>query len=82
MTQPPKGLVPFDAILRSVSALSSEEKLKIMEALHVQLEQAEEDLYEQDPKMQAEIREARVAYDEKDYVTLNDYLARDRPHDS
>lgn len=82
MSQPPKGLAPFDAILRSVSALSSEEKLKIMEALHVQLEQAEEDLYEQDPKMQAEIREARVAYDERNYITLNEYLARDRPHDS
>ena len=82
MTQPPKGLVPFDTILRSVSALSSEEKLKIMEALHVQLEQAEEDLYEQDPQIQAEIREARVAYDTKNYIMLNDYLARDRRHGS
>ena len=82
MAQPPKGLVPVDTILRSVSALSSEEKLKIMEALHMQLEQAEEDLYEQDPKTQAEIREARVAYDTKNYITLNDYLARDRRHGS
>lgn len=78
MTQTPKGLVPFDTILRSVSALSSEEKLKIMEALHVELEQAEEDLYEQDPQIQAEIREARVAYDTRNYIALNDYLARNR----
>jgi DNA-binding protein H-NS len=82
MTQPPGGLVPFDTILRSVSALSSEEKLQIMEALHEQLEQAEEDLYERDPQMQAEIREARVAYDTKNNKTLKEYQTRDRRHGS
>jgi ElaB/YqjD/DUF883 family membrane-anchored ribosome-binding protein len=82
MTQPPAGIVSIDTILRSISALSPEEKVKIMEALHEQLEQAEEDLYERDPQMQAEMKEARVAYSTKNYVTLDDYMTRDRRHDS
>ncbi|TSA16819.1 hypothetical protein D4R75_13055 [bacterium] len=67
--------VSFESLLQSIAKLSSSDKLKIMEALNEQLEQAEEDLYESDPSIQAQIREARVAYAAKNYVTLDDYLA-------
>lgn len=65
----------FDSLLQSILKLPPAEKLKIMEVLHEQLEQAEEELYESDPTIQAQIREARLAYQAKDYVTLDEYLA-------
>jgi ElaB/YqjD/DUF883 family membrane-anchored ribosome-binding protein len=68
--------VTLDSLLESISKLPPTDKLKIMEALNEQLEQAEEELYESDPTIQAQIREARLAYQAKDYVTLSEYLAR------
>jgi ElaB/YqjD/DUF883 family membrane-anchored ribosome-binding protein len=68
--------VTLDSLLESISRLPPTDKLKIMEALNEQLEQAEEELYESDPTIQAQIREARLAYQAKDYVTLSEYLAR------
>jgi hypothetical protein len=41
-----------------------------------QIEQAEEDLWDQDPVMQAEIREARMDYAAGNSITLDDYLSR------
>jgi ElaB/YqjD/DUF883 family membrane-anchored ribosome-binding protein len=77
MNQPTITLnVPLDSLLESISALSPKEKLQIFEALHKELEQAEEELYESDPAIQAQIREARAAYQARDYVTLDDYAAR------
>ena len=67
--------VSFESLLQSIAKLSSSDKLKIMEALNEQLEQAEEDLYESDPSIQAQIREARLAYAAKDYGTLDEYRA-------
>jgi ElaB/YqjD/DUF883 family membrane-anchored ribosome-binding protein len=68
--------VTLDSLLESISRLPPTDKLKIMEALNEQLEQAEEELYESDPTIQAQIREARLAYQAKDYVALSEYLAR------
>lgn len=70
--------ITLESLLESISKLPSSEKLKIMEALHEQLEQAEEELYESDPSIQVQIREARLAYQAKDYVTLEEYLAGDK----
>lgn len=66
--------VSFESFLQSIAKPSSSDKLKIMEALNEQLEQAEEDLYESDPSIQAQIRDARVAYATKNYVKLDEYL--------
>jgi len=41
-----------------------------------QIEQTEEDLWDQDPVAQAEIREACADYAAGNYVTLDDYLSR------
>lgn len=70
--------IPFDSLLESIAALSRKEKLQIFEALHEQLERAEEELYESDPAIQAQIRDARLAYQANNYVTLEDYAARKR----
>lgn len=68
--------IPLESLLESISALSPREKLQIMQALHEQLEHAEEEYYESDPQIQAEIREARLAYQAKDYTTIDEYIAR------
>jgi hypothetical protein len=46
--------------------------------LDEQIAQAEEEAWEQDPTVQAEIREARAAYQAGDYVTIDEYIARRR----
>jgi hypothetical protein len=40
--------------------------------------QAEEELWERDPAVQAEIQEARSAYQAGDYVTIDEYIAQRR----
>jgi hypothetical protein len=38
--------------------------------------QVEEEVWERDPIVQAEIREARAAYQAGDYVTIDDHIAQ------
>ena len=71
-------LIPFESLVDSVSALSLRDKLRLWELLDEQIAQAEEEAWEQDPTVQAEIREARAAYQAGDYVTIDEYIARRR----
>ena len=48
--------------------------------LEQKIEQAEEDLWDQDSVMQVEIREARADYAAGNYVTLDEYLQH--PHEA
>jgi hypothetical protein len=73
-----KLLIPFESLAESVSELDLADKLRLWELLEEQLAQAEEEHWEQDPVVQAEIREARAAYQAGDYVTPEEYLARHR----
>jgi hypothetical protein len=70
-----KLLIPFQTLIDSISALSLEDKRHLWELLDEQMAQIEEELWEQDPKAQAEIREARAAYEAGDYVTIDEYVA-------
>ena len=70
--------IPFDALLDSVAELSLREKLRLWRLLDEQLAQVEEDSWEQDPTVQADIREARSAYKAGDYVTIDEYIAQRR----
>jgi len=71
-------LIPFESLVDSVAALSLKDKLRLWELLDEQIAQAEEEAWEQDPTVQAEIREARAAYQAGDYVTIDEYIARRR----
>jgi hypothetical protein len=73
-----KLLIPFEALAESVSELDLADKLRLWELLDEQLAQAEEEQWEQDAAVQAQIREARAAYQAGDYITLEEYLARHR----
>ena len=72
--------IPFESLIESISRLGLEEKRQIESILEQQIEQAEEDLWDRDPIVQAEIREARVDYAAGNYVTLDEYLQH--PHEA
>ncbi|MCR4405336.1 MAG: hypothetical protein NUW24_00200 [Anaerolineae bacterium] len=71
-----KLTIPFESLVESITRLGLKEKLRLWQLLTEQIAQLEEELWEQDPIAQAEIREAREAYQAGDYVTIDEYLAR------
>jgi hypothetical protein len=71
-------LIPFESLVDSVVELSLRDKLRLWELLDEQIAQAEEEAWEQDPTVQAEIREARAAYQAGDYVTIDEYIIQRR----
>ncbi len=73
--------IPFEALIESVRELGLKEKRLLWELLDEQMAQAEESLWEQDPIVQAQIQEARVAYQTGDYVTIDEYVAQQQEKD-
>jgi hypothetical protein len=68
--------IPFEALVDSVSELSLKDKRRLWELLDEQMAQAEEELWERDRAVQAEIQEARAAYQAGDYLTIDEYMAQ------
>ncbi len=64
----------FETVRESVARLQPEEKVRLWQLLEAEIGLAEEAVWEQDPRVQSEVREARAAYDAGDYVTLEEYL--------
>ncbi len=60
------------SINKAVEDLSMSEKLELFEHIYTKIEQAEEDLFEKDKDFQQQLREARAAYQSKQYTTLDD----------
>jgi hypothetical protein len=67
--------IPFEALVDAISSLGLEEKRRLWQLLDEEIAQAEEDLIEEDPTIQAEIQEARTAYQTGDYQTIEEYIA-------
>jgi len=67
--------IPFESLVNAVASLGLEEKRRLWQLLDEEIAQAEEDLLEQDPTVQAEIQEARVAYQAGNYQTIEEYIA-------
>lgn len=57
-----KLTIPFESLLEAVSALSLEEKHRLRAALDDEIAEAEEEAWEKDESVQAELRAARAAY--------------------
>lgn len=68
--------IPFDSLLASVMRLNLTEKRRLWELLNEQMSQIEEEIWERSPTVRSEIREARAAYQAGDYMTIDDYLAK------
>ncbi|MGH2413684.1 MAG: hypothetical protein ACRDEA_08330 [Microcystaceae cyanobacterium] len=69
-----KFQVPFESLIEAIAALDSEKKRQLLEILEEQLFEAEEDLMEHDPQVLAEVEEARKAYQNGDYQTIQEYV--------
>lgn len=67
--------VSFESLIEAITSLSLEQKRELVDILEEQMIETEEDLAEQNPQVVAEIAEARKAYKEGDYKTIQEYLA-------
>jgi len=66
--------VPFEFLLQALQTLSPGEKYTLLEQLEDDLFQSEEDV-ETDPIVSAAVLASRQAYQQGDYVTIQDYIA-------
>lgn len=69
-----KFQVPFESLIEAITALDSDRKRQILEILEDQLFELEEDLIETDPQIIAEVTEAKNAYQNGDYQTIQEYI--------
>jgi hypothetical protein len=67
--------IPFQFLVDAIASLGLAEKRKILQLLNEEIEQAEEDLLEENTNIKAEIQEARLAYQNGDYQIIQDYIA-------
>jgi uncharacterized protein with ParB-like and HNH nuclease domain len=64
----------FETLIEAISSLDLEEKQQLQEIIEQQIFE-EEDEMEQNPQVLAEIAEARKAYQDGDYQTIQEYVA-------
>lgn len=69
---------PLKTLINSVGKLNMDEKFILWKILDEQIAQAEEELWSKDPVIQTEIREARAAYLTGDFVTIEEYINKNR----
>ena len=83
MTQETVNLkISFESLVNAIASLSLEEQRKLWQILDEQIAEAEDKLLEEDPNAQAEIEEARTAYQVGDYLTLDEYIAQRSGNDA
>ncbi|KHG39977.1 MULTISPECIES: hypothetical protein [Aphanizomenon] len=63
--------IPFESLIAAISSLNLQEKHQLLED--------EEDLIEQNPQIMSEIAEARQAYQNGNYQTIQEYIANQNP---
>ena len=73
-----KLVIPFENLADAVTELSLENKWRLLELLYEQVEQADEDSLETDLAVRAEIAQALTDYQAGDYLTVEEYMARQR----
>ena len=71
--------ITFESLIAAILSLNLQEKHKLLELLEEQLLEDEEDLIEQNPQIISEIAEARQAYQNGDYQTIQEYIANQTP---
>lgn len=83
MTQETVNLkISFESLVNAITSLGLEEKHKLWQILDEQIAEAEDNLLKEDQNAQAEIEEARIAYQVGDYLTLDEYIAQRSGNDS
>ncbi|HAO12752.1 MAG TPA: hypothetical protein DCQ51_16675 [Planktothrix sp. UBA8407] len=66
--------ISFDSLIASIKSLDLSQKHQLLEILEDQIFEDEVEL-EEDPRIIAEIEDARQAYQRGDYQTIQDYMA-------
>ncbi|MGH2487238.1 MAG: hypothetical protein ACRDHE_14620 [Ktedonobacterales bacterium] len=67
--------ISFDALVAAIEGLDLADKQRLLDMLEAQVGQAEENAWEADPAVSAEMRKARNEYASGDYMSLDDYTA-------
>lgn len=66
--------ISFDSLITAIKSLDLSQKHQLLEILEDQIFEGEVEL-EENPKILAEIEDARQAYQRGDYQTIQDYIA-------
>ncbi len=66
--------IPFASLVEAIASLKYEDKLQLLQLLEAEIADAE-DLLENDPVVLAEVEDARRAYQQGDYQTIDEYIA-------
>ena len=67
--------IPFKSLVEAISNLEVERKQQLWKMLDEEIANIEDDLEENNSEIQAEITEARKAYESGNYTTLEEYMA-------
>lgn len=71
--------IPFEVVVEAIKALDIEKQRALFEVLDDLLFEAEELSMEADPTVLREVEEARQAYQQGDYQTIQEYIAIQMP---
>ena len=68
--------IPLETLTDALCSLDLEQKRQLLEILEQKIFEEEEETYEDDSETIAEIETIRAEYQAGDYVTLDEYLAK------
>ncbi|MBI5476552.1 MAG: hypothetical protein HY964_07420 [Ignavibacteriales bacterium] len=66
--------VPLQSLIDSITKLDLRDKIRLFRLLDDEIANLEENLFENDPVIRAEIHEARAAYKAGDYKTIDEFI--------
>ena len=66
----------LETLIEAITSLDLKEKCRLREVIEQQIFELEEELYEDDPETRAELQSVCAEYEASDYLTLDEYLAR------
>ena len=73
--------IPFEVLIKAVKMLDLPEKERLFLLLEAEIAAAEEAMVDENDLQHSEILEARSAYHAGDYLTLDEYVARQDRND-
>ncbi|MBE9231651.1 hypothetical protein IQ231_08105 [Cuspidothrix issatschenkoi LEGE 03284] len=67
--------IPLESLIEAITSLSLGEKQKILEFLQADLiDEEDDDLIEENPQIMKEVADARKAYQNGEYQTIQQYI--------
>ena len=67
--------IPLESLIEAITSLSLAEKQKILEFLQADLiDEEDDDLIEENPQIMKEVADARKAYQNGEYQTIQQYI--------